>query len=59
MDIDPPADLAAFLMADGSGYITGDCVTIDGGEWLKGAGQFSWLDRLSAAEWNELRPRKP
>jgi NAD(P)-dependent dehydrogenase (short-subunit alcohol dehydrogenase family) len=52
------ADLAAFLLARESGYITGDCITIDGGEWLKGAGQFSWLDRLSDQEWDELRPRK-
>ncbi|MFM8989040.1 MAG: SDR family oxidoreductase [Alphaproteobacteria bacterium] len=53
------ANLAAFLMAPESGYITGACVTIDGGEWLKGAGQFSWLERLSAEEWDALRPRKP
>lgn len=52
------ANLAAFLMAPESGYITGDCVTIDGGEWLKGAGQFSWLERLSGEEWDALRPRK-
>ncbi len=52
------ADLAAFLLARESGYITGDCITIDGGEWLKGAGQFSWLDRLSDQEWDDLRPRK-
>ncbi len=52
------ANLAAFLLAVESGYITGDCVTIDGGEWLKGAGQFSWLDRLTDAQWDELRPRK-
>lgn len=52
------ANLAAFLMARESGYITGDCVTIDGGEWLKGAGQFSWLERLSGEEWDALRPRK-
>ena len=36
------ADAAVFLMADQSGYITGDCLTVDGGEWLKGAGEFSY-----------------
>lgn len=53
------ADLAAFLMADGSGYITGDVVTIDGGEWLKGAGQFNLADSLTDEDWAALRPAPP
>jgi NAD(P)-dependent dehydrogenase (short-subunit alcohol dehydrogenase family) len=54
------ADLAVFLLADGSGFINGEVVTIDGGEWLKGAGQFSFLeDMLSEADWQALRPKKP
>jgi NAD(P)-dependent dehydrogenase (short-subunit alcohol dehydrogenase family) len=54
------ADLAAFLLADGTGFINGEVVTIDGGEWLKGAGQFSFLeDMLSEADWQALRPKKP
>lgn len=52
------ADLAAFLLADGSGFINGEVVTIDGGEWLKGAGQFNFLDLLSDEEWQALRPRR-
>jgi len=28
-------------MADGAGYVTGDCLTIDGGEWLRSGGEFS------------------
>jgi NAD(P)-dependent dehydrogenase (short-subunit alcohol dehydrogenase family) len=52
------ADLAAFLISDGSGYINGDCVTIDGGEWLKGAGQFSYMDSLSDEDWAAMRARK-
>ena len=52
------ADLASYLMADGSGYINGEVVTIDGGEWLKGAGQFSIMDQLSAEDWAAFRPKK-
>ena len=39
------ADLAVFLLAPQSGYINGDVVTIDGGEWLSG-GEFNWLHEL-------------
>jgi NAD(P)-dependent dehydrogenase (short-subunit alcohol dehydrogenase family) len=34
------ANLSAYLLADGSAYVTGECVTIDGGEWLM-AGEFN------------------
>ncbi len=39
------ANLAAFLMSDLAPYITGECVTIDGGEKLSG-GQFNFIDTL-------------
>lgn len=48
------ADLAAFLMSDLSLYINGDCITIDGGEKLKGGGQFSWMSQLTPAQWMAL-----
>jgi NAD(P)-dependent dehydrogenase (short-subunit alcohol dehydrogenase family) len=51
-------DLAAFLISDRSGYINGDCITIDGGDWLKGAGQFSFLEKMSDADWERMRPKK-
>ncbi len=35
------ADLAAYLMAPGSAYVTGECVVIDGGEWLRAGQEFS------------------
>ena len=52
------ANLAAFLVSDMAGYITGDCITIDGGRWVKNAGNFSFLETLSDAEWESFRPKK-
>lgn len=40
------ANLAAFLVSDASPYITGECVTIDGGGWLASGGLFSGLTRV-------------
>lgn len=48
------ANLAAYLMSDFSAYITGQEITIDGGEWLKGAGQFNHLDEVPQAMWDEI-----
>ena len=36
------AHLAAYLMSPYADYINGEVITLDGGEWLKGAGQFNW-----------------
>ena len=46
------ANLCAYLLSDYSGYITGEVVTIDGGEWMYNAGQFSWLDKVPSAMWS-------
>ncbi len=51
------ANLASYLVSDMAEYINGDCITIDGGEWLKGAGQFSWLEVLSDDDWTQLAAR--
>ncbi len=40
------ANLAVFLMSDACPYQNGDCVTMDGAEWLAGAGSFSDLRLL-------------
>lgn len=53
------ATLAAFLVSDGSGYINGDVITMDGGEWLQGAAQFTALGReLTEQEWQMMKPKK-
>jgi NAD(P)-dependent dehydrogenase (short-subunit alcohol dehydrogenase family) len=53
------ANLAAFLVSDGCTYINGEIVVMDGGEWLQGAGEFSYVGQmLSDADWEAMRPRK-
>ena len=53
------ANLAAFLVSDGSAYINGEVVTMDGGEWLQGAGEFTQLGRmLKEEEWQQMKPKK-
>ncbi|MCW5700449.1 MAG: SDR family oxidoreductase [Rhodospirillales bacterium] len=51
-------NLVAYLMADQSAYITGEVVTIDGAEWLTGAGQFNFARSLTDADWAEMASRK-
>ena len=46
------ANLAAYLLSEYSGYITGEVVTIDGGEWLKNGGEFSHLDQVTPEMWD-------
>jgi NAD(P)-dependent dehydrogenase (short-subunit alcohol dehydrogenase family) len=48
------ANLAAYLMSDFSGYINGEIITIDGGEWLQGAGQFNGLEAVTPEMWDML-----
>jgi NAD(P)-dependent dehydrogenase (short-subunit alcohol dehydrogenase family) len=44
-------NLAAYLVSDFADYITGACVTIDGGQWLFGAGSFNHLMSLPKEAW--------
>jgi NAD(P)-dependent dehydrogenase (short-subunit alcohol dehydrogenase family) len=48
------ANLAAYLMSDFSAYINGEVITIDGGEWLKGAGEFNMLEDVPKEMWDML-----
>jgi NAD(P)-dependent dehydrogenase (short-subunit alcohol dehydrogenase family) len=48
------ADLASYLVSPFSGYVNGEVVTIDGGEWLKGAGQFSQLEAVEPGMWDAI-----
>ena len=49
------ANLASYLMSDYAAYLNGEIVTIDGGRWLKGAGQFSAIgDELTDEDWTSF-----
>jgi Dehydrogenases with different specificities (related to short-chain alcohol dehydrogenases) len=47
-------NLAAYLISDYSSYINGEVVTIDGGEWLQGAGEFNLFDDVTPEEWDAI-----
>lgn len=47
------ANLAAYLMSDFSGYITGECITIDGGEVLSN-GEFNHLEQVTPDMWDMI-----
>lgn len=51
---DELANLAVFLVSDAAPFINGECVTIDGGEWLAAGGEFSELTRMSRDELKQL-----
>ncbi len=49
------ANLASYLVSDQAGYINGEVVTIDGGEWLQGAGEMNGLEKLPKMAWKLLQ----
>ncbi len=48
------ANLAAYLVSGFSSFVNGEVITIDGGEWLKGAGQFNMLEAIPGSMWDEI-----
>ena len=48
------ANLAAYLVSDFSAYMNGEVVTLDGGEWLNGAGEFNKLGVLTPDMWDHI-----
>lgn len=52
------ANLAAYLMSDFSAYVNGEVVTIDGGEWLMGAGEFNNLEAVPQEMWDLLEQQR-
>ncbi len=45
------ANLAAYMLSDYSGYMNGEVVTLDGGEWINNAGEFNKLEKVPKSAW--------
>ena len=45
------ANLAAYMISDYAGYMNGEVVTLDGGEWIHNAGQFNKLEKVPKKVW--------
>ena len=52
------ANLASYLISDQAAYINGEVVTIDGGEWLQGAGEMNELEKIPKAAWKLLEIKR-
>ncbi|MDX5423379.1 MAG: SDR family oxidoreductase [Hymenobacteraceae bacterium] len=48
------ANLAAYLVSDYAAFVNGEVVTIDGGEWLYGAGEFNSFDQIPQEMWDAM-----
>ncbi len=48
------ANLCSYIVSDYAGYLNGECITLDGGEWLQQAGQFSWVRHIPKELWPQI-----
>lgn len=48
------ANLCSYMVSDFAGYLNGECITLDGGEWLQQAGQFSWVRNIPKELWPQI-----
>jgi NAD(P)-dependent dehydrogenase (short-subunit alcohol dehydrogenase family) len=51
---DELADLAVYLLSKQADYVNGECVVIDGGLWLRGAGEFNNCLEIPDAAWDAM-----
>jgi NAD(P)-dependent dehydrogenase (short-subunit alcohol dehydrogenase family) len=51
---DELADLAVYLISEQAGYVNGECVVIDGGLWLRGAGEFNDCLEIPDSAWEMM-----
>lgn len=54
-DMSELKNIAAFLMADGCEYLTGQCIAVDGAAHLASGGNYAHLWRRSDEEWQRVR----
>ncbi|MBA3901847.1 MAG: SDR family oxidoreductase [Bacteroidetes bacterium] len=48
------ANLASYLISDFASFVNGETVTIDGGEWLYGAGEFNSFSHIPNEMWDVI-----
>lgn len=55
---DEISELVSYLISDYSSFINGEIITIDGGEWIQGAGQFNMLSQIDDNMWDMIRKNR-